>query len=237
MGARGLFVTGTDTGIGKTEVSLALMAALQRQGQRVLGMKPVASGAKSSGQGLRNQDAERLRAQGTFNVPYDWVNPYAFAPPIAPHLAASETGIPIEFTGIRHAYQALASQTDWVVVEGVGGWRVPLGAEGGVAELAKALGLPVILVVGMRLGCINQALLTTESILAHGSEFLGWIANCLDPAMERLEENISTLEREILAPLLGRVRHRYHPAPNALACDLEGFAALQSPLSQSGRGV
>lgn len=237
MGARGLFITGTDTGVGKTETSLALMAALQCQGHRVLGMKPVASGSVRTGAGLRNEDAERLLGQGSIDVSYDRINPYAFEPAIAPHLAAAEAGIEIEFSRILHAYRALASQADWIVVEGVGGWRVPLGNEGGVAELAKALGLPVLLVVGMRLGCINQALLTADSIMSRGCTLMGWIANAVDPAMARLEENIATLEREIPAPLLGRLGYSEPPSPALMAEELMGFASLQSALSQWAGGV
>ncbi|MBU0501531.1 MAG: dethiobiotin synthase [Gammaproteobacteria bacterium] len=232
MGARGLFVTGTDTGIGKTVVSLALMGVLQRQGYRVLGMKPVASGSEPTWQGLRNQDAERLRSKGGVDVPYDWVNPYAFEPAIAPHLAAAQAGIPIEFGRILHAYQSLANQADWVVVEGVGGWRVPLGKDGGVKELAAALDLPVILVVGMRLGCINHALLTADSIMTYGCTLLGWIANAIDPAMARLEENIATLAQEMPMPLLGRLGFRELLSPDQMAEELMDFASLQSALSQ-----
>lgn len=202
---RGLFVTGTDTGCGKTEISLGLMAALQARGRRVLGMKPVASGSEPTPEGLRNEDALRLLAQGSQPVPYPWVNPYAFAPPIAPHLAAAEAGVSIEPDSIRRAYQRLAGAADWVVVEGVGGWRVPLGPRDSVADLPRWLGLPVVLVVGLRLGCLNHALLSAESILASGAGFIGWVANLVDPEMARVETNVRSLVERLPAPLLGRV--------------------------------
>ncbi len=205
MSARGLFVTGTDTGCGKTEISLGLMAALQGRGLRVLGMKPVASGSEPTPDGLRNEDALRLRAQGSVEVPYHWVNPYAFAPPIAPHLAAEETGITIEPDPVRQAYHRLAAAADWVVVEGVGGWLVPLGREGSVADLPRWLGLPVLLVVGLRLGCLNHALLSAESILASGAPLIGWVANQVDPEMAQVEANVRSLVERIPAPLLGQL--------------------------------
>ena len=155
----GVFVTGTDTDCGKTEVSLGLMAAWQARGERVLGMKPVATGCDPSPEGPRNADARRLQAQGSSVVPYGLVNPYAFVPPIAPHIAAGQAGVEILIAEIVGAYRALAAESDLVVVEGVGGWRVPLSASLFVSDIPKALGLPVILVVGLKLGCLNHALL------------------------------------------------------------------------------
>lgn len=220
MPNKGIFVTGTDTDIGKTEISLALMAALQQRGLRVMGMKPVASGCMVTPEGLRNRDALRLLAQGGDHVPYAWVNPYAFEPAIAPHLAAAGSGEMIAFARIGAAFESLSAQADRVIVEGVGGWRVPLGAEGGIAELTRYLDLPVLLVVGLRLGCINHALLTAESILVRGCRLLGWVANTIDPGMCYLEENIATLERELPVPLLGRVRHMPCPEATVLVDDL-----------------
>ena len=217
----GFFVTGTDTEIGKTEVSLGLMAFLQRQGYRVLGMKPIASGAEKTDQGLRNSDAERLRLQASEPMPYEWVNPYAFEPAIAPHLAAEMAGESIRFDPIKQRYQQLSDQADVVVVEGVGGWRVPLSADGGVAELAQVLTLPVVLVVGMRLGCINHALLTADSIKASGCRVAGWIANTLSPDMPVQDENIATLEKEFDIPLLGVVGFKNEMSANSVADDIK----------------
>lgn len=207
MAARGLFVTGTDTGVGKTEITLGLMRVLQRRGHRVLGMKPVASGAERIGSALRNPDAWHLRQQGSIPVPYGRVNPYVFAPAIAPHLAAAEAGVVIEFERIQRNYAWLAERADWVLVEGVGGWRVPLGSEGDLADLACRLNLPVILVVGLRLGCINHALLTRDAIRVSGCQLAGWVGNLLDPTMARLEQNLATLGDELQAPCLGVVGH------------------------------
>ncbi|KAA6187778.1 dethiobiotin synthase [Thiohalocapsa marina] len=217
----GVFITGTDTDVGKTEVSLGLMHALQGRGCSVLGMKPVASGGtpttqgsgQRTGQGIRCADALRLQAQGSWPVDYAQVNPYAFAPAIAPHIAAGEAGVEIALAPIRAAYDALAAQADWVVVEGVGGWRVPLGASLAVSDLPRALDLPVLLVVGLRLGCINHSLLTAESIRAGGGVLTGWIGVQLEPHMPAADGNIATLCALIDAPNLGIVP--YLPDPDA----------------------
>ncbi len=200
---KGFFVTGTDTGCGKTEVSLGLIQALRQQGLKVQGMKPVASGCEAGPQGPRNADAQRLLAQSSRRVPYDWVNPYAFIPPIAPHIAAREAGVEIGLDLIRERAAALAAQADLLVVEGVGGWRVPLGLDLAVSDLPRALGLPVILVVGLRLGCLNLAALTAESILASGCHLAGWVANQIDPGLARREENLVALSALIPASRLG----------------------------------
>lgn len=203
--ARGYFVTGTDTGVGKTVITLGLMQHLQDRGFAVAGMKPVASGCVATAGGLRNGDALALQRQASVPVAYDMVNPVALAAPVAPHIAARQAGIPISVASIRHVFDELAAQVDRVVVEGVGGWRVPLGATETLADLARALELPVILVVGMRLGCLNHALLSAEAIVRDGLPLAGWVANCLPPAPEALEENISALKTRLSAPLLGVV--------------------------------
>ena len=213
----GFFITGTDTGCGKTEITLGLMAALQARGHRVLGMKPVASGCDRHPEGLRNADAERIRAQGTHAVPYALVNPYAFLPPIAPHVAAEQAGASIELDRIRAVHTELTRQADWVLVEGVGGWRVPLGPDGFVGDIPRTLDLPVILVVGLKLGCLNHALLTAESIQSSGLELAGWIANQVDPDMPALEANLETLQTLIQAPCLGVVPWMAEPDPQAIA--------------------
>ena len=224
---QGLFITGTDTEIGKTEVTLGLMSALQQHGQRVLGMKPVAAGCEPSAedlrndQGLRNDDALRIQAQCSQPIAYAQINPYAFAPPIAPHIAAAEAGIEIALAPIQSAYQQLAVQADWVIVEGVGGWRVPLGTNLTLADLPRALGLPVLLVVGLRLGCLNHALLSAEAIQASGLRLTGWVANCIDPAMAAVDGNLASLRARIPAPCIGVVPYLKHPTPERVAEHLQ----------------
>lgn len=213
----GFFVTGTDTGCGKTEVSLGLMAALQSSGLNVLGMKPVASGCRQEAAGLRNEDAMRLQAQCSAQTPYALVNPYAFALPIAPHIAATEAGVEISLARIEEAYWTLADAADRVIVEGVGGWLVPLGPELFVSDIPKTLGLPVILVVGLKLGCLNHALLSMESIRLTGGVLIGWVANTIDPDMLYRDANLATLAAMIEAPCLGVVPRLADPDPLELA--------------------
>jgi dethiobiotin synthetase len=200
---KGYFITGTDTECGKTEITLGLMQRLQSDGHSVLGMKPVASGATATPAGLRNDDARRIRHQASTPTEYDLVNPFAFEPPVAPHVAAEKAGMDILFAPILESFRELSGRSDLVVVEGVGGWRVPLGSDGAVSDLAATLGLPVVLVVGIKLGCINHALLTAESIMSGGLRLAGWVANTVDPEMLEPEASIATLEREIAAPCLG----------------------------------
>ncbi len=216
-----IFVTGTDTDCGKTRISLGLMAALQGRGLRVLGMKPVASGCQTGQDGLRSADALALLAQGSHQVPYALANPYALAPPIAPHIAAGEAGLTIDVAPIAAAYLALAGQADWVIVEGVGGWRVPLGPTLSVSDLPLALDLPVVMVTGLRLGCINHSLLTAESIRTCGASLVGWIANQIDPDMLAPEQNLATLAALIDAPCLGVVPHMADPTPEGVAAYLD----------------
>ncbi|WP_295431288.1 dethiobiotin synthase [uncultured Thiodictyon sp.] len=213
----GVFITGTDTDCGKTEIALGLMAAWQAQGHRVLGMKPVATGCDPSPAGLRNGDALRLQAQGSSAAPYDLINPYAFEPPIAPHLAAGQAGIEIAAGAILAAYCALAAAAERMVVEGIGGWRVPLGTRLSVSDLPRVLDLPVVLVVGLKLGCLNHALLTAESIRAQGATLAGWVGNGIDPRMQAADENIATLTALLAAPCLGVIPWLPQPAPDTLA--------------------
>jgi len=198
---QGYFVTGTDTGVGKTTVSCALLRAFAAQGHKVIGMKPVAAGVEN-GKWL---DVEQLLAASNVNVTRQQINPYAFDPPISPHLAAQQAGREIDLTVIQQAYQTLSTQADRIVVEGVGGFLVPLNQHQTGADLAQALNLPVILVVGMRLGCLNHALLTAQAIKAAGLTLIGWVANCIDPQMLAVAENIATLEQRLDCPLLGVV--------------------------------
>ncbi|MCF6234979.1 MAG: dethiobiotin synthase [Gammaproteobacteria bacterium] len=201
----GVFVTGTDTDIGKTWVSAGLMVALKKQGRCVAGMKPVASGCKPLPEGLRNEDAGLLMEQASQKFLYENVNPFAFVPAIAPHLAASDVGEVISCEKIMQHYRCLESQADYVVVEGVGGWKVPLNDQETVADLAHTLALPVILVVGIRLGCINHALLSYEAIIRDGLNVVGWVANSIEESSLRFNENIEAIRQRIKAPLLGVV--------------------------------
>lgn len=207
-----IFVTGTDTEVGKTQVSCALIRQLVATGLRVAAMKPIASGARLLQGVLRNDDALQLMASTNVEVPYAWVNPYCFEPAIAPHIAAQQAGIEMSLEVICEAYQQLAAVADVVVVEGVGGWCVPINANQTVADLAQALQLPVVMVVGLRLGCLNHAMLTAQAIQANSLVLLGWIANVLDPAMAALSQNIATLERFLPVPQLGVMPHLQHAA-------------------------
>jgi len=211
----GYIVTGTDTGVGKTTVALALMAALQARGLRVAGMKPVAAGGIATPDGFHNDDAVRLQRQSSVSAAYELVNPYVFAPPIAPHLAAAAAGVIMDLDHIKRCYAALAAQTDAVVVEGAGGWRVPLDEQRSMADLVSALDLPVILVVGLRLGCLNHALLTAEAIARSGIRLAGWVANGIDPGFAYRAENVAYLERHLAAPLLGVIPCHGHIPPDA----------------------
>jgi len=201
----GVFVTGTDTGVGKTWVSTALIHFLRDAGARVAAMKPVATGCDLTPAGLRNPDARMLQAAATVAADYDLINPYAFAPPIAPGFAAERAGVEINPARICQCAHELASNADYLVVEGIGGWRVPIDRRYGVSDLARWLGYPVILVVGLRLGCINHARLSAEAIAADGLPFAGWVANMIDADYVEVEATLDTLCREIKPPLLGAV--------------------------------
>jgi dethiobiotin synthetase len=198
----GWFITGTDTGVGKTRVACMLLTALAQQGLRVVGMKPVASGSNATHVGQRSQDAELLLAAGNVAADFGDINPYAFAPPCAPAVAAREANVEIRLDKILAHFRRLQQQAQWVIVEGIGGWMVPLGHRLSMVDVARALGLPVILVVGMRLGCINHAMLTASAVRREGMSISGWVANQIDPAMTRLNESIIDLERSLEIPLL-----------------------------------
>lgn len=205
MKSRGFFVTGTDTGVGKTLVSAALTRALVARGLRAAVMKPVASGSDPTPAGPRNSDALTLMAAANVTAPYEVVNPYCFLPPISPHIAAREAGVNIDLALLRSRFDFLAAASECVIVEGAGGWLAPISDGATMAELAAALSLPVVLVVGLRLGCLNHALLTRESLAARGAVFAGWVANAVDPRFERAAENLATLTARLDAPLLARV--------------------------------
>lgn len=200
----GLFITGTDTGIGKTHVACAIVTALNLRGLRTTVMKPVASGCQVGEDGRpQNEDAMALMSVASIHQSYDDVNPYAFEPAIAPHLAAEQAGVNVELEVIRQHYSRNLLHSDICIVEGVGGWMVPLNEDETVAHMAAVLQIPIVLVVGIRLGCINHALLTIEQIERDGLPLLGWVANLIDPDMEMQEENIKALEQRIPYPLMG----------------------------------
>ena len=209
--ADSVFITGTDTEIGKTVVAAAIIRNLAARDYKVVGMKPVASGCERTSKGLRNDDALKLMANSNVEATYDEVNPYAFEPAIAPHLAAREVGIEISPDHIRHGFDTLSRKADWVVVEGVGGWRVPLANDFSVADLAQELAGSVILVVGIRLGCINHALLSVESILNKGAHLCAWVANRCDRDVARAEDNIATLDALLPIPLLATIPFIHDP--------------------------
>ncbi len=201
---RSLFVTGTDTEVGKTRISVGLIHNLVEQGYKVAGMKPIASGCEHTEYGLRNDDALALMQASNVELPYHVVNPYAFEPAIAPHIAAQQVGIDIDLNLIRSNYQIIQQQADIVVVEGAGGWYVPLNESDTMQDLAKLLCLDVLLVVGIRLGCINHALLSVDAIQHSGLSFKGWIANDMSSS-QQAEHMIATLSQFITAPLVGSV--------------------------------
>lgn len=226
---RGVFVTGTDTGVGKTVVSCALLHGLRAAGHGVIGMKPVAAGCAPTPQGLRNDDALALLQHG-LPAPYELVNPFAYAPPIAPHLAAQAEQRPIALARIEACYRALAERAELVLVEGAGGWRVPLSAREDLAGLAAAHALPVILVVGLRLGCISQARLTAEAIAHDGLRLAGWIGSLVEPAFAEddalYRDNLATLASALPAPCLGVIPRLPAGTPRAMADSAAGCLEL-----------
>lgn len=199
-----VFVTGTDTDVGKTRISVALIELLQRQGKRVAAMKPIASGCEMTVDGLRNDDALQLRQQADVELPYELMNPYAFAPAIAPHIAAEQVGKVMDLLLIKQHFALIQQQSDAVVVEGAGGWLVPINQTATMADLAIKLNLPVILVVDIRLGCINHALLTAKAIASTGLKLQGWVANNVGRNSQSIEI-VETLTQRIWAPCLGYV--------------------------------
>lgn len=219
MAFDGCFVTGTDTGVGKTLVSAALLHTLARHHARVVGMKPVAAGLVQQGGAWVAEDVLALRAASTVAVPPALDNPVALPEPLSPHLAAARAGRRVGVAELVAAHRGLRSLADVVLVEGSGGWRVPLNEDETLADLAVALALPVVLVVGLRLGCLNHALLTAEAIRADGLRLAGWVANAVDPDMACRDENIHTLRQRLGAPLLGVVP--WQSVPDARAVQLE----------------
>jgi len=216
------FITGTDTEIGKTTIAAGLLHAARLAGLSTAAAKPVASGCERTAEGLRNSDALALLGECSLPLAYDQVNPFAFAPAIAPHLAAREKGVKLQVESLAPAVRSvLQLGADFSVVEGAGGWRVPLSGEESLSDLAIALDLPVILVVGVRLGCINHAVLSAEAIQRDGLQLAGWVANIVDPSTSRLEENLATLAERLPAPCIGRVPRLSPATPSAVATHLD----------------
>jgi dethiobiotin synthetase len=211
------FVTGTDTGVGKTLLTQAWLLKLRERHARVAGMKPVAAGATPGAGGqLDNEDVVALRAASSVQLPEALVNPYLLRAAVSPHIAARREGVVIELAPIVDACCALREQADAVMVEGAGGFRVPLSDRLDGADLAVALGLPVLLVIGLRLGCLNHALLTAESIAARGLTLAGWAGNLIDPRMPEVEANLALLADRLGAPCLGVVPWQARPDPHAI---------------------
>ncbi|UTW06352.1 dethiobiotin synthase [Pseudomonas benzenivorans] len=216
------FVTGTDTEIGKTTIAAGLLHAARGAGLSTAAAKPVASGCERTVDGLRNEDALALLGECSLALRYEEVNPLAFEPAIAPHLAAREAGVVLDVATLRRPVQRMLDKgADFTLVEGAGGWRVPLDGQASLSDLVVSLRLPVILVVGVRLGCINQAVLTAEAIARDGLELAGWVANVVDPQTSRLAENLATLAERLPAPCLGHVPRLAKPLPAAVAEHLD----------------
>jgi dethiobiotin synthetase len=215
--SKGVFIAGTDTGVGKTLIACALLHGFAARGLRVAAMKPVAAGAVQRRGVWHHDDVLQLRAAANVDAPQLVVNPYCFAPPIAPHIAARQAGVTIRMAVIKKNYVRLGRNADLVVVEGAGGLLVPLGSTLSAADIPARLALPVVLVVGLRLGCLNHALLTVEALQARGLYLAGWVANRIDPTMARATENLQALCARIKAPLLGMIRHAKNPQPAAVA--------------------
>jgi len=219
----GCFVVGTDTGVGKTLVACALLHAMRRAGLAPVPLKPLASGSEHRPEGIVNDDTARLIAASGRALSQDEVSPYRYLPPIAPHIAAAEADTPIDLVRLRTHAERLASQGP-LLVEGVGGFLVPVDAQLTLADFAVMLGLPLVLVVGMRLGCINHALLTAEAIHARGLRLAGWVANGIDPDFSRAEANLATLLTHLSAPLVAAIP--WSPDPDARTVQVQ-IPALQ----------
>jgi dethiobiotin synthetase len=224
-GAGGVFVTGTDTEVGKTWCSVGLVEAMVATGRRVGVMKPVAAGAVATPDGWRNEDALALQHAANTGHPYSWINPYCLREPMSPHLAAKIDDVRVDFDVLDNRYSQIAADSDWVLVEGAGGWLAPLTDTLSIADLAARLALPVVMVVGMRLGCLNHAQLTWQSIAARSLPQAGWIANVIDPEVGALEAQLETLTQRLGCPPLARVGWREDGAArrDALAAAVSGL--------------
>lgn len=223
------FVTGTDTDVGKTAVAAGLLTLLNQQGLTTLALKPIAAGCEPSADGLRNSDALALQQAASIKLDYQQLNPVALEPPIAPHIAAAEAGLNLTVEKLAgYCRGALLTPADVALVEGAGGWRVPLNPRESLAALPVALGCKVVLVVGVRLGCISHALLTAEAIARDGLQIVGWVANIVAPQTARLEENIASLKALLPAPCWGVVPYLDDPSPAAVASHLSCEPIMES---------
>lgn len=217
---RAFFVVGTDTDVGKTTIACALLHLAKQQGLSTLATKPVASGCTSTIDGLRNNDALYLQAQCSENAPYELINPFAFKPAIAPHIAAAQSGINLSVSKLLTAVQAvIAKKADYTLIEGAGGWHVPINQHEHLSDLAQVLQIPIILIVGIKLGCINHTLLTVEAIKNTGVDIAGWIANQATPPTEAAQENIDYLRQSLAIPCLGVVPY----LPSATTADIASY--------------
>ena len=234
---QGIYVTGTDTGVGKTVASCALLHALRAGGMRAIGMKPVASGCELVDGELRNADALALQSASDPRPHYADLNPYALPLPLAPELAARDAGIAIALEPLRAAHARLRAQADVVVVEGVGGWAAPLSSTLDQADLVLALDLPVVLVVGLRLGCLNHAYLSARAIAADGCRLLGWIAMDIDPDMARADDNFALLGHRLSIPCWGRLPYRVVPDSAELMRFLHMPAGALAPATATTSGT
>lgn len=203
---KAFFITGTDTDIGKTYTTTMLLNYFNEQGLKTAGLKPIASGAEQTSEGLRNDDALQIQAAMSMPLPYEQINPFAFEDYVTPHLAAAPQKLDVETT-LQACQPVLDSDYDVLLIEGAGGWTVPLNYQESFADLATAFGFPIILVVGLRLGCLNHTLLTVDNIRKRQLPFAGWVVNHIDPKMEKQTENIETLERMIGCAPLGIIPH------------------------------
>ena len=237
----GCFVTGTDTGVGKTRVAAAILHRLANSGVLAAGFKPVAAGCRRVGAALINDDVRELSAASGVALTHDEVGPYCFEAACAPHIAAELEGRTIDFDTLVVAAHALARRTDALVVEGAGGFCVPLGDTHTLADLAAELALPVVLVVGLRLGCLNHALLTAEAIRARGLRLAGWVANCVDPGMSRIDANVAALRQRLSdrwqVPFLGMIPWLAEPDPATVAAHLDGLPAILRTLHCAERSA
>lgn len=214
---KGILITGTDTGVGKTLVAQVIVHILRQQYEKVGVMKPVASGADFINGLLQNEDAIRLQKATNISLPYALINPYCFAPAIAPHIAAELEGVEIDIKHIQTCYENISRQVDVVVVEGAGGWHTPLGDKTSYETLGQILSIPVVLVIGLRLGCLNHALLTMSAMHRSGVSILGWVGNVIDPEFQYMDKNIQTLKKRISAPCLGVIPFQTEAVPETLS--------------------
>jgi len=205
---KAFFITGTDTDVGKTYVSTLLVKGFREQGYKVSGFKPVAAGGHWQDGDFQNEDAEALMQEASVKLPYNLVNPYCFEPAIAPHIAAERIGVNIDTAKIQSAYEKHIASAEVVVIEGAGGWRVPLGQGKGFDDLALELDAPVVLVVGLKLGCLNHALLTESAILNKGCRLVGWVANEQTAGFDERDENLNALKLSMKSSYLGLIEHQ-----------------------------